>query len=427
MNRFLFINFGLLILLVAACGTAEPDPTSTIEVGSTVSAENTLPPTDTPPTATQDAGSFLEVTPLPTAIPTDTPTPVPTDTPIPTPSPSPTVPTEVVNEIPSVELPEGFSLIKFADFDRPTSLTFDPNGILYATSLAGTIHAIVDDDDDGRADRDVQLSFGFDTPLGIAVHPDNGDIYVSQMGKITILRDLDGDLVADEVERFVADLPFGRHQNNNLKFGADGWLYVGVGSTCDVCYEEDERSATIMRFDPATGQGEVVATGLRNAFDIAFHPVDGSLFATENGRDDLGSENPAEELNHIVMGGDYGFPDCWGALEGTNCDGTTQAVAFFEPRSSTNSIDFYAGDRFPARYQNALFAAIWGSYEAQVARGIRYVTLTPDGDTYTSQVAWFARFPENRWLLGLIVGPDGALYFGDYMDGGIYRISYGLP
>ena len=85
---------------------------------------------------------------------------------------------------------------------------------------------------------------------------------------------------------------------------------MGIGSTCDACFEADFRSATIMRFNIETGTAEVFASGLRNPYDLAFHPITGALFATDNGRDDLGLEAPAEELNHIIQGGHYGFPDC---------------------------------------------------------------------------------------------------------------------
>ena len=98
----------------------------------------------------------------------------------------------------------------------------------------------------------------------------------------------------------------------------------------------------------------------------------------------------------------------------------------FQARSSVNSIDFYDEVGFPAEYQNNLFAATFGSFLVDVPRGISRIILTPQGDTYTAEVSWFLRW-DSAWLLGMIVGPDGALYVGDYINGGIYRISYGLP
>ena len=61
--------------------------------------------------------------------------------------------------------------------------------------------------------------------------------------------------------------------------------------------------------------------GLRNVYQLAFHPEDGTLWAADNGRDDHGYEVP-EELNLIVEGGVYGWPHCWGTGGGSQCEGT---------------------------------------------------------------------------------------------------------
>ena len=94
---------------------------------------------------------------------------------------------------------------------------------------------------------------------------------------------------------------------------------MGVGSTCNDCEDLDRRSAGILRFNIDTGESEIYSTGLRNPFDIAFHPERGELFATDNGRDDLGMNAPFEELNHIIQGGDYGYPDCWNEQDVSGC------------------------------------------------------------------------------------------------------------
>ena len=278
---------------------------------------------------------------------------------------------------------------------------------------------------DGRSDSDTLFASGFSTALGITLRPGTEEVYVSSNGRITLLRDNNGDGQAEVRETVVDDIPTGLHQNDNLKFGADGWLYMGVGSTCDACNEADARSATLMRFNVDTAESEIIATGLRNPYDIAFHPVTGDLFATDNGRDDLGLDKPFEELNHIIIGGDYGWPDCWNVQEGSDCAGTETAVAFFDPHASANGLDFYSGTHFPADFQNSAFVAIFGTFLTDgVGTGIARVQLTPDGDSYQSTVSWFAQWPDGR-PLPLVVGPDGAIYVGDYINSVIYRISYG--
>ena len=365
--------------------------------------------------------------PIPTTIstPTETATPPPTEAAAS--SPVASVPVSTV-ELDGAELQPGFSLIKFADLYHPTAFAFDSQGSMYVTSQDGNVYLLQDNDQDGRADSRVTFSSGYYFPLGVTVHSETGDVYVSHQGKITVLSDTDDDGKADVQELLVDDLPFDVHMNNNLKFGPDGWLYVGVGSACKSCDDTDPRSATIMRFNLDSGRGEVYAKGLRNAFDIAFHPETRDLFATDNGRDDLGMEVPFEELNHIIKNGDYGYPDCWNEQDTPGCEDTIPAVAFFEAHSSANGLDFYSGETFPAEYRGNAFVSIFGSWlKPNVQTGIQRIVLISSGTTYTSKTSWFVRFPAGVMPLPLLFGPDDVLYVGDYVNDAIYRISYGMP
>lgn len=374
-----------------------------------------------PPTPT---AAFLTETPTSTPPPqTDTPTAIPATE---TPTPLPTIPPSTV-ELAGAELPEGFSLIKFAELPGPTAFAFDPQGRLYVTSLDGRVYLLHDENQDGRSDWQVVFSETYNRPLGVAVHEPTGDVYISQRRTITRLTDTDGDNQAEDGGDLVRGLPGDLHQNDGLEFGPDGLLYIGIGSTCNACREPDPRSATIMRFDVTTGEGEIFATGLRNPYDVAFHPETGDLFATDNGRDDLGLNAPLEELNHIMQGADYGWPDCWNEQDVPGCEDTIPAVAFFEARSSANGVDFYDGDRFPAEYRGNAFVSIFGSSRKVTQTGIQRVILTPHGNTYTGQDDWFIKFPQGVKPLPVSSGPDNALYVGDFAGGIIYRISYGVP
>lgn len=378
-------------------------------------------------------GTSTTTPPLPTQSPTSPPTETSapqtpsSETPTAPAASTATVPVSTV-ELDGAEVPAGFSLIKFADLYRPTGFTFDEQGRLFVTSQDGNVYILRDEDQDGRSDSRATFATGYYFPLGVAVHDPSGEVYVSYQGAITVLKDTNGDDRADEDRLLVDDLPFDKHQNDNLEFGPDGWLYIGVGSTCDACDDPDPRSASILRFNIETGESEIFATGMRNPFDIAFHPETGDLFATDNGRDDLGMDAPFEELNHIVQGADYGYPNCWNEQGQPGCENTIPPTAFFESHSSANGVDIYDGERFPAEYRGNAFVSIFGSWlKADVQTGIQRVILTPSGETYTTETSWFIRFPSGVMPLPLLFGPDDALYVGDYTDDAIYRISYGLP
>ena len=362
-----------------------------------------------------------------TIVPTSTQTQVSQPTSTETPTLLPTIPASVV-ELDGAEVQPGFSLIKFADLPRPTAFALDGAGRLYVNSQDGNVYLIADQNGDKRADGVSIFASGFVFPLGIAVHPSTGEVYVSHQGVISVLSDGNQDNRADGARILAGDLPFGEHQNDNLKFGPDGLLYIGVGSTCNACEDSNPLSGTILRFNTETREREIFATGLRNPYDIAFQPGTGELFATDNGRDDLGMDSPFEELNHIVQGGDYGYPDCWDAGDQPGCENTIPAVAFFEAHSSADGLDFYDATSFPAEYRGNAFVSIFGSWlKPNVQTGIQRVVLTQNGNATSGETSWFVRFPPGVMPLPLAFGPDDALYVGDYINGVIYRISYGMP
>ncbi len=377
-------------------------------------------------TACQSATALPTTVPLSTESPTITPSLQPDTSP--TPIYTATIPA-TTSELEGTILQPGFSILKFATLYRPTALTFDLNGNALVASADSNIYILTDTDKDGHADTKSIFASGYYIPLGLTVHPVTGEVYVSYQGAIAIITDSNQDGVSDSSRTLVEGLPStGLHQNNNLEFGTDGWLYMGMGSTCDACAETDARNATIMRFNIETGEKEIYASGMRNPFDIAFHPITGELFATDNGRDDLGLGAPQEELNLILQNGNYGFPNCWDSQDAPGCEETISAVAFFEPHSSADGLDFYTGTQFPNEYQNNAFVGIFGSWlNPALETGVKRVILTPKNGTYTSEVSWFVKFPKGVMPLPIQFGKDGALYVGDYINDAIYRISYGVP
>lgn len=380
--------------------------------------------TETNPPATARPATETSL-PTPTSPPLTMPTLTPTETapPTSTPPPHPT-PLSVV-ELDGAIVAPGFSLTLYADGYRPTALTFDELGGLFIASADGNVYRIEDTNTDHKADSGTVFAKGVNTPLGLAYRAETHELFVSSLGQVNAFQDTNHDGASDTNRVVVSGLPTGRHQNDNLKFGPDGWLYMGLGSTCDACEEADPRSASILRIQPDTGEVEVFATGLRNPFDLAFHPLTGALFATDNGRDDLGLDAPHEELNHIVQGGDYGWPNCWDDLQGPDCEGTVPAIAFFEAHSSADGLVIYDGEMFPEAYRYNAFVVIFGSWLKQVQTGVMRVILAPNGDTYTTQTEWLVQFPTGMMPLPITVGPDGAIYVGDYINGQTYRISYG--
>jgi len=291
-----------------------------------------------------------------------------------------------------ISVPEGFRAEIYArGLTQPTALAFGPDGRLYAAQNDGRIVVVRPNDRRPRAHAD-----GFEVPLGLTWP--RGSLYVSAQG--TLYRD---------GTPIVTGLPYGLHQQDSVVAGPDGRLYLGSGSTCNACVEEDPRSATILSVNPDGSDLRVVATGLRNPYGLLWH--EGTLYASVNGRDDLGEWNPAEMVVEVEEGADYGWPECWPdwatkSLAG-ECEGVTEPVAYLEPHSSADGLAFWRG---------ALYVAEWGEYDADL-HGRRVSSV----DLETGRVRPFA----DGFLhpLALAVDRWGALLVADWESGVVYRIT----
>ena len=304
----------------------------------------------------------------------------------------------------ALDLPPSYRAELYATgLKRPTALAFGPGGLLYATQEGGEVVAV------GRGTTKPRvLAQGFPTPLGLAWS--GSTLYVAAQGSVHRLV-VRGKRVTSR-RAIVRGLPFGRHQQDTIAVGPDRRLYLGSGSTCDACRERDRRSATILSFRPDGSDLRTVARGLRNPYGLAFQPGTGVLFASDNGRDDLGDAEPAETVVRVRPGANYGWPGCWASwrerrLRGS-CTGVTAPVAYLEPHSAASSIAFWRG---------GLYVAEWGQYLSE-----RWGRKVVRVDVRTGRSSTFADGFEHP--LGLVAEPGGrALLAADWGRGVVYRLA----
>ena len=304
-------------------------------------------------------------------------------------------------------MPAGWVAERYASgLTRPTAMAFGPDGRLYVAQETGQIVVV----GVGSAKPRV-VARGFPEALGIAWKGDR--LFVSSKGRLDSLALAGKRLVGRRA--LLRNLPNGRHQQDNVVVGRDGRLYLGNGSTCDACAEKSRLSATILSVRP-DGRGlKIVATGLRNPYGLAVQPRTGRLYATVNGRDDLGNAEPAEILVLVKPGRDFGWPGCWPSaaekrLKGT-CAGVTPPSAYLEPRAGAGGIAF-------SRDGRTAFVALWGQYVGPHGRTIVRLTLAPDGSV-TGQRVFASGFGHP---LAVLVTRSGALLVSDWERGRLYRI-----
>ncbi|MBO0723594.1 MAG: sorbosone dehydrogenase family protein [Blastocatellia bacterium] len=339
-----------------------------------------------------------------------------------------------------LKAPEGFKVSIFAsDVTGARLMAVSPAGVLYVARQAkGDVVALPDLDKDGRADKMEIVASGLTRPHSLAFH--NGYLYIATNPAILRLKYAEGK-TEGELEK-VVDLPVSTtpHFTRTIGFGPDGKMYVSIGSSCNVCEEEDARRTTIMQYNPDGSGGRPYAKGLRNAIGFDWDPQNRTMWADDMGQDKLGDEKPADEINRIEEGKHYGWPyfilknepnpdlkDAKGSLKPNQA---TPPALELEAHASPIDLRFYRGNKFPAAYRNALFVALHGSAPANRKDKVGYKVvrvILKDGRA-TGIEDFVTGWLKDGQILGrpagLITGADGALYISDDNKGFIYRVSY---
>ncbi len=333
-----------------------------------------------------------------------------------------------------LRLPPGFKISAYASgLGNARFMALDDGGNIYLSQpKEGKISVLRDKDGDGVADEIVVYAEGLNLPHGLAF---DGDwLYVAENDKVERLRDEDGDLRADKKELIVGNIPGpGGHYTRTIGFGPDDKMYVSVGSSCNVC-EDDPRRAAILQYDKDGGNEKIFSRGLRNSVGFVWHPSTGEMWATDNGRDWLGDDLPPDEINVVEEDEHYGWPYCYGQRipdpkfdDPAFCTTTEPPAVELQAHSAPLGLRFYEGDIFPEEYRGNLFVAYHGSWNREVPTGYKVVRIRfHEGKPVVEDfiVGWLVG--EEKWgrPVDILVGKDGSMYISDDHAGVVYRVRY---
>jgi glucose/arabinose dehydrogenase len=328
---------------------------------------------------------------------------------------TPTLPPEVLF------LEDGFAIEAFASgLEAPAKMDFAPDGRLFFNELAtGRVRVL---SSAGVLDptpfAEVTISTGGERGLlGLALAPDfetAETVYVfasvpSPLENRVLRLDAGGGETV-----IVGGLPIGNiHNGGDIRFGPDGMLYVSVGDTgdSDLAQTDGVLAGRMLRYrpdgtipldnpDPASPEW---CRGLRNSFDMAFHPVTGGLFASENG------PTFGDEVNLIRAGKNFEWPSLPPGFPGSEI-GTR--VTDWTPVIAPTGIAFVAGGAFGPGYEGDLF--VCGYVDADVRR---LALSGPSGADLDEEVPFLA-FVDGPGVankpLDVVEGPDGALYVSTF-------------
>ena len=335
-----------------------------------------------------------------------------------------------------IRLPAGYDISIYAEgLNDPRMLLWSGENLLVSTPRSGEVKLLRPSADGRRAASVETLFADINAPHGLALHA--GKLYIAAQDAIHAVEwDAQNSAPLAPAVTIAALPPSGGHWTRSIKSGPDGNLYVAVGSSCNVCIEDDPRRAAMLTLDAESGALEIHAGGLRNTVGWDWRPEDGALYGVDNGRDLLGDDIPPDELNRIEKGGFYGWPFLngfnvrdpdYGDRADARISSAIEPEYGFQAHVAPLSILFLGADTRLPGLQGAALVALHGSWNRSSKVGYKIVSLHWNADGSIEERDFASGFEENEDVIGrpvdIALGPDGALYVSDDFAGVIYRIA----
>ncbi|MDQ2689002.1 MAG: sorbosone dehydrogenase family protein [Chloroflexota bacterium] len=326
----------------------------------------------------------------------------------------------------TLALPDGYRASVFADgLSGPRFMAVAPDGTLFVAERgADRIVALPDADGDGVADDVVEVGSGYGNAHDIEFTDDGALLVAGEEALYRVTLDGWTDAGRDVV---VDGLPLGGHSSKTVEVLPGGELLLSIGSSCDVCAEEDGRRAAVHLVTP-DGRMRPFMTGLRNAVGLWVDDATGRAWATNMGRDRLGDGWPPETVYELVDGADAGWPRCHaGSLPDPQFGNTPDACEGVAIPAA--SLPAHVAPLALVGWEDHLVIALHGSWNSSRKVGYAVWWLPWNGEPAGEPEPFATGFlPDGAASArgrpaGLAVGADGALYVSDDKAGYVYRIA----
>jgi glucose/arabinose dehydrogenase len=285
---------------------------------------------------------------------------------------------------------------------------------------ANRITLLRDADGDGIAEMRTVFLTGLKSPFGMALV--GNDLYVANTDSIMRFPYKAGDTQITVPGVKVTDLPAGtinHHWTKNIIASRDGsHLYVTVGSNSNVGengMENEVNRAAILEVDPATGHSRLFASGLRNPNGMDWEPHSGALWTAVNERDELGSDLVPDFMTAVQDGAFYGWPYSYYGqhvdvrVEPQRPDLVSRAVApdyALGTHTASLGMVFYRGTLLPQHYAGGAFIGQHGSWNRKPRSGYKviFVSFANGGPVGTPEDVLTGFVDEEGDALGRPVG-----------------------
>lgn len=304
---------------------------------------------------------------------------------------------------------------------------------------ANRITLLRDRDGDGVAEIQQVFMEGLNQPFGMAQLGDR--FYVGNTDGVVVFPYEQG---ADSITapgRRMVDFKPGGHWTRSLLPSPDGRkLYAGVGSLSNIAengMEVEEGRAAIWELDLESGRSRIFASGLRNAVGLAWEPRTGVLWTVVNERDGLGDETPPDYLTSVQDGGFYGWPYCyWDRVvdDRVSQDAAMVAKAITPDyalggHTASLGLCWVPAGTLPG-FPEGMAIGQHGSWNRSTLSGYKLVFVPfendrpsgPPRDILSGFLAPDEKVSYGR-PVGVTLGPDGSLLMADDVGDVIWRVT----
>jgi glucose/arabinose dehydrogenase len=303
-----------------------------------------------------------------------------------------------------------------------------------------------DRDGDGVAETRTVFLQNLFSPFGMALV--GNDFYVANTDAVVRFPYTPGATSITAQGTKLVDLPafpLDHHWTKNIIASKDGAkLYVTVGSNSNIAengFELEEGRAAIWEVDRATGASRIFSSGMRNPNGLAWEPQTGALWTAVNERDELGDDLVPDYITSVRDGAFYGWPySYYGAhvderVKPQRPDLVARAIVpdyALGAHTASLGLAFYEGTSFPARFRGGAFIGQHGSWNRSRLAGYKVIFVPfengrPSGLPEDVLTGFVENGKARGRPVGVAVDKSGALLVADDVGNTIWRVAATVP